>query len=119
MEERLHQGNSPKVLLFGLILVLLAFFAVEVFRVGGTPDIRIIPAMSAFGRKTPVRVEVSEPRRGLVRVKIEFYQGDQGVTLEDRAYQFGSQYSLWGSRTAAVQILRMTASFAGVWPIIA
>jgi hypothetical protein len=70
------------------------------FRVGPSPEIKIVPAISLIGKKTPVKVEVAEPSRGLSHVKVDFIQGDTTVTLAEKSYEFRPPLRFWGPLTA-------------------
>ncbi len=104
----------PLGMLVAAGLVLLGFIALGVFRVGAPPEISIIPATPVIGRRTAVKVEVSEPARGLSTVKVEFLQGDRVETLAERNYSPRSSLSLWGTATArdsiTVEVGRDTVS---------
>jgi murein DD-endopeptidase MepM/ murein hydrolase activator NlpD len=126
-------ANSLKVLLVILAIIILAFLGIGVFRAGSEPDIKIQPGMSVIGKRTPVKVELSEPRRGLTHVKIELLQGDKAATLAEKSYPFSSQFSFWGSKTdkdvllaeagrqtlpsltGGTAVIRVTAERAGTW----
>jgi murein DD-endopeptidase MepM/ murein hydrolase activator NlpD len=97
--DKLGKGHSFRPLLLIVIIILLAVIALGVFRVGSSPDITINPGMTAIGRRTPVTVEISESRRGLTHVKVEFLQGDNRATLAEKNYQYSSQFFLGGSKT--------------------
>ncbi len=79
-------------------LVLIVFVALAFFRVGGMPEISIIPAQQVIGRRTPVKIVVEEPRRGLTGVKVEIIQGGKSDTLAIRTYLKRSWLS-WGRGT--------------------
>lgn len=116
-----------------LVLVLISFLALAVFRVGGEPEINIVPAAPVIGKRGPVKIEVAEPRRGLVHVKVELVQGDKSVTLTIKAYYSRSWLSLRGARTVrdtihldvgreaipslkvGTAVIRVTADRAGTW----
>ncbi len=122
-----------KAILVFLAIIILAFVGLGIFRAGGEPDIRIQPAMAAIGKRTPVKVEVSEPKRGLTHVKIELIQGGKSATLAEKSYPYGSQFSFWGPKTGkdvleveagrrtlpnltgGTAIIRVAASRAGTW----
>jgi murein DD-endopeptidase MepM/ murein hydrolase activator NlpD len=89
--------------------------------------------MPVIGKRTPVKVELSEPRRGLTHVKIELIQGDKAATLAEKRYPFSSQFSFWSSKNekdvllaeagrqalpslkGGAAIIRVTADRAGTW----
>jgi murein DD-endopeptidase MepM/ murein hydrolase activator NlpD len=132
-ENRFRSGPSYKIVILLLSVVLLVFVAQGIFRAGSSPDIKIMPATPFVGKRTPVKIELSEPRRGLTHVKVEIDQGGKTATLADTSYQFGSQFSLWGSKTvrdvlaveagrqalpslaAGPATIRVTAGRAGTW----
>ena len=132
-EEKFSSGRSLKIPLLTVVVLVLVFILFGIFRAGGTPVIRINPAMSVIGRRTPVSIEVSEPRRGLTHVKVELFQGENGVTLEDKTYPYGGQFSFWGPKTPKAVLvveagrqklqsltggsatIRVTAERAGTW----
>jgi murein DD-endopeptidase MepM/ murein hydrolase activator NlpD len=131
-EDVFGAGHAYKPLLLIVIVILLAFVALGIFRVGSSPEIAITPGMTAIGKRTPVKIEISEPRRGVKHVKVEFFQGEKIVTLADKNYQCSSQF-WWGSKTnkaivsvevgrqalselaEGVATIRVTADRAGTW----
>lgn len=133
IENRFRSRRSPKLLILAVGLVLLAFVALGLFRAGSEPDIEIRPGMPAIGKQTPIEIEISEPRRGLTHVTVEFLQGDESVALADKAYPPSSQFFPWSVKTErdtfAVEagkqvlskltggsaIIRVTAERAGTW----
>lgn len=94
-----RSGNRMKKVLAVAGLVVLLLIAQGIFLAGRKPSIEIRPSMPAIGKQTPFQVEVSEFRRGLVRVKVECVQGDNAVTLIDNTYSAGSQFLPWVSKT--------------------
>jgi murein DD-endopeptidase MepM/ murein hydrolase activator NlpD len=128
-----QSGFSVKVFLLLFAILILAIAAHGIFRVGSPPDIQIKPAMPAIGKKTPVTIEISEPRRGLTHVKVELIQGDKIATVADKQYPFISQFSFRGPKTekdllkleigrvvlpgltGGSAIIRVTADRAGTW----
>lgn len=127
------ERRSLSLGVFLLLGLALAFFALSVFRVGGVPDINIAPAMSVIGKRCPVKIEVAEPRRGLIRVKVELIQGDKSEVLVIRTYSSPSWLSIRGTRNirdtiyldagreavpslkAGTAVIRVTADRAGTW----
>ncbi len=89
--------------LFGILiivlLVLLGAAAIGIFRIGPPPEISIAPAATIIGRRTPLKVEVSEPTRGLSSVKIELIQGDRVETIAERSYESRPALKFWGAKT--------------------
>src|SRR5512144_1024570 len=90
------------LVLAGLLLILGVVAAFV--RVGPSPDINIRPAAPVIGKRTPVLIEVQEPKRGLSRVKVEFVQGDRVETLAEKSYTFPAWFAFWGARTTADHI---------------
>jgi murein DD-endopeptidase MepM/ murein hydrolase activator NlpD len=133
VDDKYHSGNSLKLLLILPAIAILVFVAFGIFRAGGSPDIRIEPGMTVIGKRTPVKVELSEHRRGLTHVKVELIQGDKSAKLEEKSYPFRSQFSFWGAKTdkdillleagrqsmpglaSGTAIIRVTAGRAGTW----
>jgi hypothetical protein len=133
MRDQLRSGH-PFRIVFGIIgAVLLLFIALGFFRAGGRPGIRIEPRVPVIGKRTPVKIELSESRRGLTYVTVELVQGEKSAVLANKTYEFGSQFSFWGPRTArdTLQVdagrevmtgltggdatIRVTAGRAGTW----
>ena len=127
------EGRSLKPLLFIAALVVLLFAGIAVFHTGAPPIITIEPGMSAIGRKTPVTVEIAEPKRGLTNVRVELIQNDTFAVLDEKNYEPSWQIPFLGSKTekdalavvAGLQTLpelkggaatiRVTAGRAGTW----
>lgn len=117
------------VVALGILIVL----GVATLRVAPEPQIKIEPSVPVIGRKTPVKVEVSQSGRGLSRVKVEFVQGDRTETLAEKNYPHRSVLRFWGERTLqdtiAVEVgrdtitglrsgeatIRVTVDRAGTW----
>ncbi len=134
IDDRRHSGHSAiTVLLVFIGMGLLALIAQGIFRVGGVPDIEIEPAAHAIGRRTPVKIVVSEPKRGLTWINVELEQGGKKAVIEDKSYPYSSQFNPWddkteqdtllvevGSRslpglTGGSATIRVTAHRAGTW----
>ncbi len=130
----MSEQRTPFVLFIAFILiVLIAVLAVGLLRTGSPPEIRIQAAQPAIGKRTPIKVDVSEPSRGLSRVQVEFIQGDQRRTLADKSYPYRSAWKFWGPRTQSDNInlvvgretidglkggsatIRVTADRTGTW----
>ncbi len=129
-EERRFFGLG---VLLSLALAAGAIFALSFYRAGGEPRISIVPAMPVIGKRTPVKIEVAEPRRGLTQVKVELVQGDKTDVLVDKSYPYQSWLSFWGSKTerdsfpltvgretnpslrGGTAAIRVTAGRAGTW----
>ncbi len=135
-DNRFNSGASSHFLRAVLLLmgvVVLALFAHGIFRAGSVPGIKIEPSMPVIGKRTFVKVEISEPRRGLTHVAVELIQGDKSVRLADKSYSFPSQFALWGAKTSrdtlvveagrqtmptltgGMATIRVTAERAGTW----
>lgn len=133
IKDRFGSGHSFGVIFLISGAVLLALLALGIFRVGSRPDIRIEPRAPLIGKRTPVKIEVSETRRGLTHVKAELVQGDKSAVLADRNYEYAPQLSFGGAKTVkdtlqvdagrevmpdltgGVATLRVTAWRAGTW----
>jgi murein DD-endopeptidase MepM/ murein hydrolase activator NlpD len=116
-----------------IILGLIGFLALNFFRVGGSPEIKVEAARPVIGRSTPITVQVSERGRGLSRIRIELDQEGKIELLADKSYSCRSMISFWGPRTEQDEILldvgrqkipslkagnatiRVTADRAGTW----
>jgi len=94
-----HSGNTSIKVLAVAVLILLVFIAQGLFLAGKEPFIEIKPEMAAVGKRTPFKVNVSEFRRGLVRVKVECIQAEKSATLIDKTYPASSQFFPWGTET--------------------
>ena len=88
-----------------MVLLLAAAAATTAFlAVGPAAQVKIEPGARAIGRKTPVVVRVAEPGKGLVRVRVEFQQGDRVETLAEKSYAHRSALAFWGPRTGHDEI---------------
>jgi murein DD-endopeptidase MepM/ murein hydrolase activator NlpD len=132
-EDSVRAGASLKAIIFIVGIVLLVLVAQGIFRAGSAPNIDIKPAMSAIGKRTPVTIAISEPRRGITNVKVELVQGDKVATVVDKNYPYGSQFSFWGAKTekdvlktemgrsvlpgltGGTAVIRVTAGRASTW----
>ena len=97
-EDNFRTGPSYRLVLLIPAIIVLALIAQGIFRAGGAPDIKIEPGMNAIGKRTPIKIQLSEPRRGLTHVKVELFQGDKAATLAEKSYQSSSQFFLWGPK---------------------
>ena len=103
-DRRSSGGLLPKVFA-GLVVLAAAIVAARgAFRAGGEPQIAIEPKLPAIGPRTPVRVTVAEPARGLSHVKIEFVQGKRTETLHDKSYTPRSSWSFGGTATDSDEV---------------
>ena len=132
-DDSFKSGLPFKPILLIAVFLVLACAAQGFFCAGGAPDVQIKPSMSAIGMRTPVTIEISEPRRGLTFVKVELVQGNKAATVAQKSYAPSSQFIFWGSRTAkdvlqtemgrkllpgltgGSAIIRITAGRAGTW----
>ncbi len=132
-DDRLKSGFSLKAILIIAALLVLGFAAQGYFCAGGPPDVRVQPAASTIGARTPVAVEIAEPRRGLTFVRVELIQGKKSSTVAEKNYSPSSQFAFWGSKTAkdvlnaevgrkampgltgGTAAIRITAGRAGTW----
>src|SRR5688572_23276308 len=71
---------------FLLLLVGLTMLGLAAFRVGPAPEISIEPQLPAIGKRTPVEIRISEPRRGLAGVRVELAQGERVELLAERKH---------------------------------
>jgi murein DD-endopeptidase MepM/ murein hydrolase activator NlpD len=97
-EDKLGSGRSFKPLFMILGIIILAFAGLAIFRVGSSPIVKIQPKMLVIGKKTPVTVEIAEPRRGLTHVRIELVQEGKSVMLAEKSYPPSSQLPFIGSK---------------------
>ena len=95
----------PRAFLWSAGFLVLAGLAVEILRVGPPPLISIKPAIPVIGKRTPVTIEIVEPKRGLSRVTVEFDQGEQRQTLAEKNYALPAALAFWGARTAGDTLL--------------
>jgi murein DD-endopeptidase MepM/ murein hydrolase activator NlpD len=94
----------------------VAFVGIGFFRVGASPDINIRPSAPVIGKHTAITIEISEPRRGLSSVRVEFVQGDHVETLAEKSYAYPSSLNFWGARTThdTVQVQAGRETIAGL-----
>ncbi len=93
----------PGILILAL-LSLGAWIGAEIFLVGPPPLINIQPAIPVIGKRTPVTIEIVEPKRGLSFVRVEFVQGDRIETLATKNYALPAALAFWSERTARDKI---------------
>jgi len=101
----MHRNESGSILTKALIAIVLAgglgFLSLAAFRAGSTPQIAAEPAGGSIGRKTAVTVTVTEPARGLSRVRAELVQGDRVEKLAEKSYAPPPPWSFGGSGTGS------------------
>lgn len=129
-----NRKRSPLVVLsIVFFLGLLGLAGLNIFRVGGVPEIRIESTRPVIGRSTAMTVQAIEKGRGLSRVRIELDQEGRQVVLADKSYSYRSLMDFWGPRTEQDEIrlevgrqkiptlkagkatIRVTADRAGTW----
>jgi murein DD-endopeptidase MepM/ murein hydrolase activator NlpD len=93
-----------KLALLLVAVVILGVAAFAVLRVGPAPDIAIEPAAKVIGRKTPVVVKISEPRRGVSGVKVELVQGGAVQTLAEQRLEPAPSWAPWKKGTPTTEI---------------
>ena len=97
------------------------------------PEIKITPGFPAIGKRTPVKIEIVEPQRGLSRVKVDFVQDQRVEGLAEKNYTPLPPLVFWGPRTQRDELtvevgrdtianlkagqasVRVTAGRAGSW----
>ena len=94
-----------KLIALLLVVAVLGIVAFLGFRVGPPPEIAIKPAAEMIGRKTPVTVSVSEPKRGVGNVIVELVQGDSVQKLSEAA---GQPTPAWLAATAGLRAMKST-----------
>jgi len=127
------EKRSLKPMFFIIALIVLIFTGIAVFYAGAPPTIRIEPKMPSIGRRTPVTIEVAEPKRGLTCVRVELVQDDKVAVLDEKKYKPARQIPFLGNKTekdtlevlAGLQTfpelkggnatIRVTAGRAGTW----
>lgn len=130
------RGKSGRT--FIRILILLAVGAAVVagvgaFRVGPEPSVTIEPALPGIGKRTPVRIAVAEPQRGLAGYRVEIAQGESVQRLDEREFEPREGWRFWGPRTESDEMtvevgketvdglkegpatIRVVAERAGAW----
>lgn len=111
--RRRGRTRSRKGWLIVPALGLAGFLALGAFRAGARPAITIRPDPPVIGRKATVSVEVSESRRGLLRVRVEIAQGGRTAVLAEKTYVPRPPWALWGARVERDSI-RVEAGRAAV-----
>ena len=128
-----EKRSKIKPVFFIVILLALISAGIAIFYAGAPPDIKIEPAMTTIGRRTPVTIEVAESKRGLTHVRVELVQDGNIAVLEDKTYEPSWQVPFLGGKTekdtleiiAGLQtlpelkggqaVIRVTAGRAGTW----
>ncbi len=119
-----------------LILILLGGIgagALVSLRVGDPPAVKIEPSLPAIGKHTEIEIAVTEPKRGVSEIAVEFVQGDRTEKLAEASFVPQPPWALWAPKTeshrltvtvgrdtikglqAGEGIVRVTAARAGTW----
>ena len=127
------RSNNLVQVLAMFIIIVLALVGIAVFHAGAPPVIKIQPGMTAIGTRTPVTIEISEPKRGLTLVSIELVQESNTAVLIEKNYEPSWQIPFLGSKTEKDTLdvlvgrqifpelkeghatIRVTAGRAGTW----
>jgi hypothetical protein len=122
-----------KPIFFIVMLIVLVIAGIAVFYVGAPPEINIQLTMPNIGKRTPVTIEVAEPRRGLTHVRVELIQDGNAAVLDEKIYKPSTQIPFIGNKTekdtlsviAGLEtfpelkggqvIIRITVGRAGTW----
>ena len=96
--NRQKSGRFRRLLILIAILGLI-FVGLAAFRAGPAPQVTVEVELPGIGKRTPIRVVVTEPTRGLSGVRIEFVQGERVQSLDSRGYTPLEPWSYWGERT--------------------
>lgn len=86
--------------LSAIAVLLLGFLALGFFRAGAPPQIVIASAAPVIGKRTIIKVDASEPRRGLTSITVELIQGGKTEILAERSYEPRAWFKFWGPLTA-------------------
>ena len=93
-----RRGRGKRWLWLTMSMVAAAA-ALVTFRIGSRPSIQIEPEMPGIGRRTPIAVQMTEPSRGLARVRVEFVQGDRTEVLAEQELETRPAWKFWGPAT--------------------
>ena len=114
-------------------LAVFVIIGIAVFYAGAPPDINVHLSMPAIGKRTPVTIDVAEPKRGLTMVRVELIQDGSSAVLDEKKYNPSTQIPFFGSKTekdtlsvvagletlpqlkGGQAIIRITAGRAGTW----
>jgi murein DD-endopeptidase MepM/ murein hydrolase activator NlpD len=97
--RRRESGGRLRRLGILLVLGAAAFAVVAAFRAGPAPRIEVKAGLPGIGKRTPLRVVVSEPKRGLSAVRVEFVQGERVESLATRVHTPREPWAFWGEHT--------------------
>lgn len=133
MSDESFRTRSLKAFLILMGILVLALAAHGFLRAGGIPEIYVKPATPYIGKRTPVTIEVSEPRRGLTYVKVELVQESKTAVVAEKLYPASSQFAfrrpetekdvlqvevgraILPELTGGTASIRVTAGRAGTW----
>jgi len=93
-----QSGFALRGPLIALAAVAVLFLGLAVFRAGPPPKIAIESELPGIGKRTPIQVVVSEPKRGLTAMRVEFVQGERVQLLIERSYAPIEPWQFWGER---------------------
>ena len=75
MARKRRSKLVPALVIIGLAAI--AFVALAAFRAGAPPTVVLTPELPAIGKRTPIKIVVEEPKRGLSGLRVEFTQGER------------------------------------------
>jgi len=114
-------------------LAAAVLLALNLLRVGATPELTLEPELPGIGPRTAVKVTAQAPGRGLGRIEVYAEQGSRRELLVERDYRPRPFWAFWGPRITAEEIdlevghevlegleegqltLRVTAARAPTW----
>lgn len=83
-------------LLLLILLVAIPWLILAATRVGGEPQLEILPALPGIGQQTSITVTAAEPSRGLSQVTVDLVQGDVVTPLAEKNYTPRPFWAFWG-----------------------
>ncbi len=103
--RRRESGGFFRRLVFLFILGAVISVALAFFRIGPEPTIVTEPGLPGIGKRTPITIKVTEPKRGLSSVRVELLQGDRVDLLAEKSYTPIDYWKFWGDRTDTDEIV--------------
>ena len=97
-------GRSFKRLLILVAVVAVVVGCVAAFRTGPPPQVTITSEIPGIGKRTPVKIRVEEPKRGLAGFRVELVQGDRVELLGEHTFTPLEAWEFWGSRTPSEEL---------------
>jgi murein DD-endopeptidase MepM/ murein hydrolase activator NlpD len=91
-----------------VIVAVIVFACLAIFRVGAPPSITIESALPGIGKRTPVTVTVEESGRGLGDITVEMIQGERRKVLGGRVHEPRPFWAFWGPR-ATTDVIEVDA----------